>query len=461
MVGRPGSQRKDRSVNRKLLPWLLLLASAVVTATNVRAQDARVIELERRVDVLTREIEDLKLGSVADTMPAVARMGLGRAASKVYSVTRGVSLGGYGEMLYENFDRVREDDQPSGRLDRLDFLRAVVYLGYKFTGELLFNSEIEIEHGGVQDEATVEGDADPVTGEVEGEARLSGDVVVEFAYVEWAPRREIGVRAGMLLVPVGLVNEMHEPPLFFGARRPEVEQRIIPTTWRANGVGLFGELANGFAYRTYLTEGLDAAGFDAAEGIGGGRQSGSRSFITRPAVSARVDYAGQPGLVLGVSAFTGDSWQQFQPTALELEPRVTVIDAHARLEWRGLEVRAQYARGTLDDAAELSDALGLTGSDRLGESFYGGYVEAGWDALSALMPETRFELAPYIRYERYDTQDDVPGGTEDPAHERTVVTLGAALRPHPDIVLKADRQLRSNEAETESSQWNVALGYMF
>ena len=107
-------------------------------------------------------------------------------------------------------------------------------------------------------------------------------------------------------------------------------------------------------------------------------------------------------------------------------------------------------------------ALGLTSSAMLGESFSGVYVEATYDLLTELAPGSRFAVAPYARYERLDTQDDVPAaGAKDPANERTIVTAGLAVKPHPNVVVKADRQLRSNKSDTGTHQWNVALGYLF
>ncbi|MEK7824582.1 MAG: hypothetical protein AAB290_06045 [Candidatus Eisenbacteria bacterium] len=420
--------------------WLAVLAVMMVAAP-ARAQEERVAELERKLDVLTQEIEQLKLGSVADTAVYVPRLGLGPAAAKVYGVTRGVSIAGYGEMLLEKFDRERQDGAASGKLPQLDYLRQILYLGYKFNDELLFNSEIEFEHAGIG-------------------GAVNGEVVLEFAYLDWAPRRELGIRAGMLLVPVGLTNEWHEPPVFIGSRRPDVEQRIIPTTWRANGAGLFGE-AGGFSYRAYLTEGLNARKFTASGGIRDGRQSGSRSKVTKPALSGRLDYSGVPGLLVGISAFTGDSWQDPQPVDTLLTPRVTLFDVHARVQHRGLEARALFATGRLGDAADLSDKLGLAGSSRLGERFFGWYVEAWYDVMPLVSPGTRYGLLPYARYERFDTQEDVPGGSESPANQRTTITAGLGLKPHPNVILKLDRQLRRNQANTETSQWNGALGYLF
>jgi len=426
------------------LVWLALAAPAL-------AEDQRVQELERKVDVLTREIEQMKLGGVADTARAVPRFGFGPAASKVYGVPSGVSIGGYGEALLQAFDRERQDGKRSNLRDRVDLLRSVVYLGYKFSDELLFNSEIEIEHSGVGDEAEVV--VDTTTGL--GVAELSGEVKMEFAYLDWSRWRSFGLRAGLLLVPLGLVNEMHEPPVFLGARRPEVEMRVIPSTWSAIGAGIFGEFANGIAYRAYLMEGLDASGFSARRPIRGGRQGGSQSLATHPALAARVDYSGAPGLTVGGAFYTGDSWQQAQPPGGGLDARVALYDLHARFEWRSLEARALYARGTLSDASRLSSVLGLA----LGTEFYGAYGEITCDVMPFVQPGSRYGAAPYVRYEEYDTQEGIQ--PQDPANHGSVLTAGATLKPHPSVVLKLDREQRRNDADTEVSQWNVALGYLF
>ncbi len=438
-----------------------VVISSAGTSLPLAAQESaeRVTELERKVDVLSQELANLKLGgdvAPADTARLRARYGLAPGAAKIYGA-HGVSIGGYGEMLFEKFDRTRENDALSNATDRIDFLRQILYVGYKFDERLLFNSEIEIEHAGVFDEADVV--VDPGSGE--GTAELSGEVVLEFAYVDWQLRPQFGLRAGMLLVPVGLTNEMHEPPVFLGARRPDVERNIIPTTWRANGAGIYGESSNGLSYRAYVIEGLDGAHFSAASMLRGGRQSGSRSAITKPAFTGRLDWTGNQGLEIGVSAYTGTAWQAAQPAGTRLDPRVTLFDVHARWQWRGVESRALWVAGTLSDAGELSDALGLSGSGRLGEKFTGGYVEAGYDVLHLLAPGSRYRVTPYARYESYDTQNDVPGGSENPANERRVITAGAAFAPHPQVVLKLDREQRHNAADTEVSRWNVALGYLF
>ena len=199
---------------------LLLSCLAVAAPALAQSADPRVPGIEKRLDAAIAEIERLKLGGAADSSAArlESRLGFAPGASKVYGLTEGVSIGGYGEVLFSAFDRRREDGARSGLHPQGDALRAVLYVGHKFDDRLLFNSEIELEHGGVVDEAEVS--VDPLTGE--GGAELSGEARLEFAYLDWRLRPELGVRAGLVLVPLGIVNEQHEPPVFFGALRPDV-----------------------------------------------------------------------------------------------------------------------------------------------------------------------------------------------------------------------------------------------
>jgi hypothetical protein len=278
--------------------------------------DEKIAELERRIDLLAGEIETLRTGGAVEETTLEGVKGMGPAASNVYRKERGVALGGYGEALYTNYAELREDEMPSGKTDQFDFLRAVFYVGYKFSDSILFNSEIEIEHAS--------------TGK-------GGSVSVEFAYLEFQKQPEIGLRAGMLLVPMGFINELHEPPIFYGARRPEVERSIIPTTWRENGAGLFGE-AGGFEYRAYAVVGLLSEGFGAS-GIRGGRQKGAKSLAEDFAVTGRLDYVGVPGLLVGASFYTGNSGQGSEVDDQRIGGRVSLFDLHGQYQYRGFHVR--------------------------------------------------------------------------------------------------------------------------
>jgi len=413
---------------------------AAVAALQAEQMDAdRLAEIERKLDVLAAELEDLKVGEAAVVASEDATVyGLAPAASKVYRTETGLSIGGYGEALLEVFDSTRDDGAPSGKVDTFDLLRGVLYFGYKFNERFVFNSEIEFEHSSTDQE---------------------GSASVEFAYVDWLWRPELNVRGGLLLVPMGFVNELHEPTTFLGAKRPETETRIIPTTWRENGAGIHGDLG-GFSYRTYIVNGFDASGFSSS-GLRGGRQKGSKAKAEDLAWVGRVDWTGTPGLTVGLSAYVGDSGQDLvDDTGRSIDVGTTIWEAHADWRWRGLQVRGLWSEADLDDVAELNEALGYQGADSVGERMEGGYVEIGYDLLSRRQGSQA--LIPYLRWEQVDTQAEVPVGYQRKgATDVEVLTLGLAYQPIEQLILKVDWQDREDAAGTGVDQFNVGLGYIF
>jgi opacity protein-like surface antigen len=403
----------------------------------------RLSELERRIDLLAAELEKSRTGGATEVeAPAKGESGLGPAASKVYRRAKGVSIGGYGEVLYTRPSSTRQDGLASGGEPRIDLLRYVAYLGYKWSDKILLNSEIEFEHA--------------TTGEGEEER---GEASVEFAYVEFRPWKNVGFRAGELLLPLGFLNELHEPPIFHGARRNEVETQILPSTWPENGIGAFGQ-TGAFEWRAYVVAGLDSAGF-TAEGIREGRQEGSQSRARDVAFTARVDYSGTPGVSIGASVFTGDSGQGAVVGARTLGGRVTLFDLHGQYQRRGLQLRALYARSTIDDVTLIDQQNGLLEEGSVGERQYGFYVEGAYD-LAALRSSGQWSVMPFVRYEKLNPQDRVPAGlSRDPTLDQKVWTAGVGVKPVPNVVLKADYQWLSNRGKTGTNQFNLAVGYLF
>ena len=435
------AQTLERRIER--LEKLLEQTRAELQAARAASDDsARLAEIERKIEVLAREIEQLKLGEAA---PAAAeggrpRYGVGPAASKVYG-KKGVSIGGYGEFLYQSFDGENENGEPSDERSQVDLLRAVLYFGYKFDDRWVFNSEIEFEHA--------------VTASDKG-----GEVAVEFAYLDYLFSRALRARAGLVLVPMGLVNELHEPPTFLGARRPDVERFLIPSTWRELGAGFYGD-AGRFSYRLYAVNGLNSEGY-SAEGIREGRAEGSEAAAENWAVTGRLDFTPVSGAVVGVSFFSGDSDQgRTTPAGRSFSGTTTVFDAHADWKWRGLWLRGLYARTSISDAAAINEANGLEGDESVGSRQWGWYLQGGFDVLS-LKAGSRAALIPFVRYERYDTQSEVPAGYErNPENDVKLLTIGAVFKPIEPIAVKLDWQRRKNGASTGVNQWNVGLGYLF
>lgn len=429
----------------------LLASLAMLSAGAAMAEDDESWkrEMERRIDVLSKELEQRRLGDVAVEPTYKKAYGFSPAASKVYHVNRGVSIGGYGEMVYQDFDSQTDAGTPSNKKNELDFLRAILYVGHKFTDKILFNSEIEFEHGTTS-----------------GGSNARGEVSVEFAYLDFIANPAFGARAGLLLMPVGIVNELHEPTLFHGARRTITETSIIPSTWRENGAGVFGQAA-GFSYRAYLVTGLQAssttlAGVDgfSASGIRGGRSKGAKSVAEDWAYVARVDYEGVPGTLFGGSYYNGNAGQDVMLSGRELDVNVSLWEAHAAADFRGLELKGLYARSRIDDVADLNAVQGRAANASTGERQFGGYAEAAYDVFSLL--GLKQYLAPFVRYERVDTQQRVPAGyVKNPANSQTIWTYGLTYKPHPNTVIKADIQNVDNQAGTGIDQFNAGVGYLF
>jgi hypothetical protein len=423
---------------RELERQIAELRAAMAELREAGLAEERLLEVERRLEILAVEVENLKVGeAVVKATRDGERSGLGPAASKVYRKEHGVSVGGYGEALLESFDETREDGEESGAVDRFDFLRAVVYFGYKFSDSWVFNSEIEFEHASTSS---------------------GGSASVEFAFLDYLYRDQLNLRAGLVLVPMGWLNELHEPTVYLGAVRPRTENRIIPTTWRENGIGAYGDFG-GFEYRTYVVNGLDAFGF-SANGLRGGRQKGAKTKAEDFGWVGRLDWTAVPGLTAGVAGYFGDSGQDLEDAAGDsIAVNTSILDLHVEYRYRGLELRGLYARAELDDVARLNETLGYQGAQSVGETLVGGYLQAGYDLLAG---RGKGALTPYLRWERLNTQEEVPEGwSANPANDERLLTLGLAYQPIEQLIFKAEFQNISNEANTGVDQFNLSMGYIF
>lgn len=456
-------------------PFVPCSALAADDATQEASQEARIKELERRVaeleealrkaldvgsaaelqrrlDLVTRELEQIKLGEAAAPRELKSIYGLGPGASKVYTIERGISIGGYGESLFQDFSARRDDGTRTGENSVADLLRAVLYFGYRFNDRIVFDSEIEFEHAS--------------TGE--GSEQL-GEASVEFANIDFLLSKPANVRAGLVLMPVGFINELHEPPTFLGARRPDVETVVLPATWRENGVGLFGD-AGPLSYRAYVVTGLDASGFTADEGLREGRQDGSQASARDVGFAARADFHGVPGLLAGASFYSGGSGQGAVNAAGDaIEGRISLYDIHVEYSFKGLQLRGLWAVSSLDDAGQINrDILGLDPTDPnmaaegVGSRITGWYGQAGYDVLSRMGERTRQAVVPFVRYERFDTQDRVPRGfISTGVNDVKVITYGIVYKPISNLAIKVDLQDYDRGDGTGTDQVNAALGYLF
>lgn len=339
------------------------------------------------------------------------------------------TLSGYMEM---HLNKV--EDLPAS----VDLHRFVLMIGHSFSDRLKFWSEVEVEH------AFVEG----------GEE--SGEVAVEQAYIDVMVTRRLNLRAGMVLVPVGIQNERHEPPTFQGVERTFVDTVIVPTTWRDTGAGLFGDLGGGFSYRAFVVPGLDATGFSAEEGIKDGRQQGARADASEPAVTGRLEYR-RGGLTSGASFWRGGSG--FGLVRLDIDtPTVGVNSLDARYRRGRNELRGQWSMVHIDGAGDLNRARQQQSgiNPNVASRLMGAYAEAA----TRVSPNAwAHEIVVFGRYERFDTQNQMPDGYL-PLEEfqRSAWIVGATYYPDPDVAFKFDVVRERNKSSVVNAPWQVNLG---
>jgi hypothetical protein len=323
----------------------------------------------------------------------------------------------------------------------LDFHRFVLLVTHAFNDRLRFVGELELEH------AFVEG------------LEEAGELELEQAYLDFLITRGFNVRAGMVLVPVGIINERHEPPVFFGVERPLVDTVIIPTTWFETGVGVHGELGRGWRYRAYVMAPLNAANFSADEGVRGGRQKGSEANIGRAAFTGRAEYVGIRRLTVGVSFWSGRSGFEFRPA---FDVPVRLVETDARYSRGRLDLRGQLAYVSIENADRLNAVMGQhTGvSPNVARALRGFYLEGGYRVISGA---SAGDVAVFGRYENADTQWRMPPGYVSlKEFDRDAWVLGATFWPDPDVSIKVDYTILRDQAEVPApNAFAAGLGWWF
>ncbi len=276
----------------------------------------------------------------------------------------GTAVGGYGELTL---------NAPSNAPAVVDLRRFVLFVGHNFTDRIRFYSEVEVEHA-------------------VSSAEDAGEVEIEQAYVDGLLSRRLNLRAGLILMPVGIINIYHEPPTFNGVDRPEVDTLIIPSTWREPGFGIFGELTTGVAYQLYLINGLNANGFTAETAVADGHQEGMLAAARDFGAVGRLTYEPMLATILGVSGYFATSGNSLRATVGNVPVGLWEIDARTR--YRGFTARAEFAMLFIGETAALNQALAAndpTVSLPVAKRSQGGYLEAGYDLMRLLLPDDRSE----------------------------------------------------------------------
>lgn len=354
-----------------------------------------------------------------------------------------LQIGAYGEI---NFN------QPYGNGIRstgeLDVQRFVTFFAYKFNNRVDFVAEVEFEH--------------------------VKEVYVEQAFIRYKLNDFMNLRAGLLLIPMGIINEYHESTTFNGVERPRIANKIIPTTWREIGAGLSGKFMDaGLKYQIYLVNGLNGyngSGKFNGGGLRSGRQKGAQSYMSSPNLSFKMDYFGTKNLNFGFAGYFGksqstmfndldttDDFLLAQADSTRIGLKMLGLDL--RYNNDGFAFRAAYIFGSMSNTAQYN---AFTGKD-VGSKFFGFYAEASYNLFRLFDMDTNQALVAFVRYEDYNTQSDVEAGTTmlDKYAVHDIVT-GLGYRIADGVVLKADLQFRkAKDADSYSKQFNAGVAIWF
>ncbi len=420
---------------------LLAIALAFV-ANAASAQTATEAELARRLDRLAAELAEVKaqlqqLQQQHVAAPAVAPTAAATPAAPIPAAAPAAPatvISSYGELNLNRPTHAAKDTQA-------DLRRFVLGLQHRVDDKTKVVAELEVEH------------AVASAGDV-------GEVAMEQAYVERQLSPVLALRAGLFLMPAGLLNENHEPPAFYGVERNFVETAIIPSTWREGGVQLIANLDNGFTAQGGLATSFNLGKWDAtsSEGrespLGSIHQEMAKARGHDVALFGALNWRGMPGLLVGGSLFSGNASQ----AQSSVRSRVTLWDLHARWTPGRWDLSTLVARGSISNTAALNRPL-VGNPTLIPQAFDGFYAQAAYK----LWSRGEFALSPFVRWERFNTAsrfaDLGPGLTPAAAPAQRLWTLGANLLVAPGIVVKADVQ-RFRDAP-ESDRMNLGLGWSF
>lgn len=377
-------------------------------------QQQKIIEqLQKKLEMTEQKVEvtEKKVEETVQEVEAAAEAIETASTSSGSGWWEKTSLGGYGELHYNS----RDGD------DQVDFHRFVLYVGHEFTDGIRFFSELELEHA-------LAGEGEP------------GEVELEQAWIEMDITDNHRLRAGLDILPIGIVNYTHEPNTFYGVERPEVEARLIPAAWWEAGIGFNGELAPGWNYDVFLHSGLAVPTTGGSAGlIRSGRQKVANANADHPAFTTRLRYTGIPGLEVGGSF-------QYQSDivagAMTEANEATLFEGHVDYKHSsGLGFRALYTRWDLD--SEISAGSG-------DDEKYGYYIEPAYRFPVSFLPG---EAGVFFRWSELDRSN---------TREEERIGVGINYWPTARVAFKFDwTNIDDVDANTSSDTLNLGIGYEF
>lgn len=372
---------------------------------------------------------------------------------------------------FMNYGKNRFTTMGSSRENRATIAipRFVLAGDYKFTPKIILGAEIEFEYGGVGVANEIEWYSE--NGEYEKETEKGGAIELEQFHITFALTGWLNIRAGHMVLPMGLTNSHHEPIFFFGTSRPEGETTLMPCTWHETGVGVFGQ-AGAFGYEAMVTTGLNPNGFGRQYWIKDGKQGAFETDnFSAPAVTARLEYSGVKGLRIGTSYYwCGNAGKNAdKPEIYKDKINIGIVTGDIQYTGYGWTVRANADYGFVSNTLMLNNAnKNISSKSEYSKTSvaknaltYG--AEAGYDITRLFPGKQPGSITPFLRYEYYNPMEST--SQKQVADKRLEVnkwTVGANWNIRPNLVLKADYTIRriGGGKYNRENEFGIGLAYI-
>lgn len=415
---------------------LTAVTTAMLASPPLQAHAATNEELSQELDAIKSQIKALTATSQQKADETIKPAPSTETVSGGYmkQLVDKTKLGGYGELDYI----FKRDNGNGNGGNTLDPHRVVLYVASELTDWISLNTELEWENGGSDGQ--------------------DGGVAVEQAYLDFRLADPINVKAGVMLMPMGAINQSHEPTSFYSSARPALDTFLIPSTWQEMGIGIHGALGRKVDYQLFAVTGLDGTKFTPEEGLREGRQKFGKDNNRNFAVTGRLDYRPITNLSTAVSFYSGNSAPSGTPTAY-----TTILAFDGKYRYSDFEIAGEYVH-VYQDKPELLNP-------EIGRNMSGYWIEGAWHCMPKMLKQGKLANADTILFARYSELTTQDGGAIDPTKtngkfDRNYTTVGLSFMPIPSVAIKADYQFfgdhrAAGEIPLDNDKFQLSLGFVF
>ena len=367
-------------------------------------------------------------------------------------------VGGYFDIQYRSHRKGVLEGYGNGTTNGFDQQRFVPFIYADITEHVKFASELEIEHG-------IRGTSD-------------NEISLEFAHIDYLVNEPVNIRAGIVLIPIGKFNLLHDSPLNDLTDRPLVSQFVIPSTMSETGAGFYGTFYPGrtskLDYELYVTTGPCGYNRDGSPRINEG--SGTKNSRQRKcasddgldinngkAVSGRVAFSPMLGVEIAGSSYYGNqsptSYNPLSITAIDWTLQRGPFEIIGEAAWAYARGNSRAIPGNTQGFAPGALLTGINTFNPLAappQRIQGFYLQGNYHFmpafLSKLSPKRFGEGSTFTAVIRYDRVNLNMDNRAENSGELEQISFGLNYRPVEDAVFKVSYQYMPKSFNPNTSE---------